>query len=557
MSDGAATPTRWLGRSPAFWHTVACISLAVLAAGTFCNALNNQFVSYDDWFLVEENVRIRSLDVGSVAAMLTYRSSHGAWQPLRELSYAVDYALWGLDPFGYHLTNIALHTANVLLVYALVLWLLRRQPLAWLAAAAWAVHPVHVESVTWVSGRRDVLYAFFFLVSFLAFVHGERRYRRGRSWAWLYAVSLGGLMLALLAKPSAMMLPPLLALAIVLFEEGREPLWQRLAVVVPHGLVVVALAGVQYWCAMEAKVVKSRVIGEQLASMPWTFATYWKLLFLPVHLATPHSRVPLSWGTDARAILLCLAVWVGVTAVLWKAAPRRTVAVFCLGWWFIVLLPMSNLLPLSMLVAERYLYMPLVGMCALGADVVGSLWRRRPKLVSACVAVVLALLVVQTYTRNRAWYDGRSFWRDGVSKWPRSPITRIGLAASHIDCGAPMLAWKQYERIIYPRGMAHSMNPEHTELVNAGLLECYERVARRFEAEGRPDDAIAVHEAVVRQMPQSVGPRVKLAGAYERHGRRDKAREQVEAIRKMESGYEGLTEELRRLLSDQEPGTGP
>lgn len=555
MSEPAPTASAWLGRSPAFWHTVACITLAVMAAGTFSNVLNNQFVSYDDWFLVEENTRIRSLGPGNVAGMLLYRSSHGAWQPLRVLSYAVDYTVWGLDPFGYHLTNLVLHTANVLLVYLVMLWLLRRRPLAWLGAAAWAVHPVQVESVAWVSGRRDVLYGFFFLLSFLTFVWGERRYRRGRSWAWLFGLSLGCLLLSLLSKPSAVMLPPLLVLAIVLFEESREPLWQRLAVVVPHGLVAAAVAAAQYWCAAQAKVVKSRVIGEQLASMPWTFATYWKLAFLPVHLATPHSRVPLTWKTDAQVIVVCALVWIGVTLVLWKASSRRTVALFCLGWWYLVLLPVSNLVPLSMLVAERYLYIPLLGVCALGADIVGTVWRRRPWLVSLCVAAILALLVARTHTRSPVWYDGRSFWRDGVSKWPGSPITRIGLAASHLDHNAPMLAWQQYERMIDPRGMAYTRNPEHTPLINAGLLECYDRAARQFERQGQTQKALGVYEAVVRQMPHDPSPRVELAEAYARHGLREKAREQIEALRKMETGAAGIPESLRRLLSDGRAGT--
>jgi hypothetical protein len=108
---------------------------------------------------------------------------------------------------------------------------------------------------------------------------------------------------------------------------------------------------------------------------------------------------------------------------------------------------------------------------------------------------------------------------------------------------------------MHPGGMAHSQNPEHAELVNAGLLDCYQQVARRYEAEGRVEEALGVHEAVVRQMPQAVEPRVKLAEAYERHGRTAKAREQVEALRKMERGLEGIPEGLLRLLSPSQPGT--
>jgi len=555
MNDSPCTQPRWLGLSPAFWHAAACVSLVVLTAGTFSNALRDQFVSYDDWFLVEENTRIRSLSPAKVADLFIRRSSQGAWQPLRELSYAFDYAVWGLDPFGYHLTNLVLHSANVALVYALVLWLLRRQPLAWIAAAAFAVHPVQVEAVTWVAGRRDVLYGFFFLLSILAFLWGERAYRQGRRWAWPYAASLVCLLLALLSKPSAVMLPALLVLAIVLFDDSRDPLWVRLAVVAPHGLIALAIAIVQFVCASDAKVVKSRAIGTQLASMPWTFATYWRLLFFPVHLATPHSRVPLTWAYERQTILICLAAWIGVLVLLWVAAPRRIIAVFCLGWWFIILLPVSNLLSLSMLVAERYMYMPIIGLCALGADIVGSAWERRPKIVTVCAVAVLAALVWRTHTRNPVWYDGRSFWRDGVTKWPRSPVTRIGLAASHLDANAPVLAWEQYKKIVDTRGMAHSQNPEHTSLVNAGLNECYDRTARFYEARGRVDEALAVYEAVVNQMPHDPKPRIKLAEAYERHGQHAKAREQLDAVRKMEIGEQGIPDALRHLLTEERAGT--
>ncbi len=213
MTDAPQT-TRRPRPSPAFWHVVGAIALVALTAGTFSNALQNEFVNFDDWPLIEHNAQIRSLTWDNVGRMFTELSTNQAWLPLRVLSYAVDYHFWGLNAFGYHLTNLVLHTANVLLVYAVLRWIVRRGLMAWLGAACFAVHPVQVESVTWASGRRDVLYAFFFLLSLLSFL----RYLRGGKWRrWCYGASVAFFVLAMLSKASAMMLPALLVLIVLLY----------------------------------------------------------------------------------------------------------------------------------------------------------------------------------------------------------------------------------------------------------------------------------------------------------------------------------------------------
>ena len=315
---------------------------------------------------------------------------------------------------------------------------------------------------------------------------------------------------------------------------------------VPHVVVAVAFVAVHFWVGQEAGVVKGQLVGRRLASMPWTFASYWRLLFLPVHLATPHARVPLAWS-EVGAIAGSAAVAVGVLVAVWWAAPRRAFALFCIGWWFVMLLPFSNLVPLSMLIAERYLYLPILGACAFGADLVWHLAKRRRWLAGTCAAIVLALFAMQTHSRNRVWADTRTFWRDAVSKWPDGPVPRIGLAAAYLDTNAPEAAWAQYMKVAIAGAMAYSRNPEHIELVNVGLMQCYDRVARGREADGRMDEALGVYRTAVRLMPQEAAARVKLAEAFERRGRYAEALEQLGHLRKIDEGYAGLAEWRRRL----------
>lgn len=534
-----------------FRHALACLSLAALAVGTFAHALRSDFVDFDDYYLVMHNARIRSLSWEHVSSILVYRSPEGAWLPARELSYSLDYAVWGLDPFGFHLTNLALHAANVLLVYALLCWLLRRQSLAWLAAAWWVVHPVQAASVAWVSGRRDVLYGFFFLLAFLSFVGSERRWRQGRSWAWLYAASLVCLLLSLLSKAAGMMLFALLALVVVMFEQGEEPLWQRLLVCLPHAVITAGVVGIHLWVARQANVVKSVFLGDRLPSVPYVLASYWRLALFPVQLSTPYARTPLAWPRDQWLVLgttaLLAAVVAAVVAAVWRRRASRQV-VFCVAWWFLMLLPVSNLVPLSNLLADRYLYLPLVALCALGAELVGRVWSRgRRGVVLGCALAVVAVLAAGASSRARVWSDSLTFWRDGVAKWPGAPVPRIGMASASLDTNRPEAAWWQYMHVVRPSGMAWSQNEDHLTLVRAGVLHCYDRVARRWEAAGRHDEALDVYETVVRLMPNEVGPRAELVRAYERRGRLDKAREQIEALRKLDEHYEGLDDWLRRL----------
>ena len=522
---------------------VSCLALVLLTAATFANALPNRFVSFDDWFLVEENTRIRSLSPASVHRILTTQSHH-TWLPLRELTYAFDYAIWGLLPFGYHLTNVLFHIANVLLVYALLRRLLRAPWLPLLGAAWFAVHPVQVESVAWISGRRDVQYAFFYLLALLAFMEWDKR-RDATRWGF-YAASLVCLGASLLSKAAAMTFPAILFLLMFLMSGPGDDLVRKIALTVPHGVLAAAATAAHTAIAHQAGIVKGPALSSSIATLPLILAKYGRLLFLPVHLATPHGDGTLAWSQAARIALLAASV-VAVVVLAWWAAPRRALAVLCLGWWFVMLLPVSNLVPLSVLVAERYLYLPLVGACALGADVVGSLMAGRRRLVVGCAALTVVLLAAASMSRNRAWEDGRIFWHDGISKWPDIPVTRIGLAAEYLDMGEFEGAWAQYMMIARAGGRAASTHPDHTSLVHIGLGRCYDRLARQREAAGRPEAALEVYETVVQIMPKKVEPRVRLAKAYERHGKSEKALAQVRAIKQLDKDHEDIDEWLDRL----------
>ena len=142
-------------------HFLAVVILVVIGTVIYANSFGNGFV-WDDFPLLVHNSRIRNL--GNIPAMFLDLKG-GGYRPLREASYALDYFFWGLNPWGYHLGNLLLHLLNAVLVYLIINRLFGRWKLALLVAIFFVSHPIATESVTWISGRRDVLTAFFFFLS--------------------------------------------------------------------------------------------------------------------------------------------------------------------------------------------------------------------------------------------------------------------------------------------------------------------------------------------------------------------------------------------------------
>src|SRR5688572_931362 len=178
---------------------IVCLSLVVVVFLCFANALRNEFV-FDDIYLVTVNHQIRSLNLPLLLS---------SYRPTRDISYAIDFALWGENPFGFHLTSILIHAANVLLVFSLVRRLTKDIVSATIAALIFAVHPIQTDSVTYISGRRDVLFTSFYILAFHSYLSYYRRRWSVKAVAFFLLFLLLWL-LSLLSKEMAVSLPVLI-----------------------------------------------------------------------------------------------------------------------------------------------------------------------------------------------------------------------------------------------------------------------------------------------------------------------------------------------------------
>jgi len=474
--------------------------LVLLCGLAYTNSLGNDFC-FDDRPFIEKSEEIH--DIANVPEMLgIFHGKQPAYRAVRQITYAVDLHLWGLDPFGFHLTNVILHAVVTVLVFFVVRALLGSPPTAWIAALLFALHPVHTESVTYVSGRKDVLCAVFSLAAILVFWRLRTRFhdlslaaRAGHGLAFALAW-----VLAWYSKEMAMAVFPI-ALALHLLAHLRETRRGAPTLVRPGDVVAVCRRNRVLLLAV-ALAVPFLVLGA-FAFLRGTHATwhggsplhtfltvpriqmvYLLRMFFPLRLVgdyhydsfrvTEQAFDPASFAAIAALVALCVAL----VAVTRKAFP------VALGgaWYFLAMLPVSHIRPHHELLAERFLYVPSIGFCvALAGGITALLSRerwRRPAI--AGLVLLLAAYGVRTHLRNRDWKDDLTFWRVTREQVPRN-------ARAHV----------YYAYNLFYEGRV----PEAVQAMHEGLAimpdfpSGHYNLARMYERTGAYREAIEHYEA--------------------------------------------------------------
>lgn len=384
-----------------------CTSIAVAYSGS----LHGGFVS-DDVAAIADNPLLEALDAAHVRAIFA-SFDDANYVPLKVLSLAVDRALWGPEPFGYHLGNLLLHIACTLLVWRILLWCGLSAGAALLTSLLWALHPLQVESVAFMSERKNVLSGAFFFAAFLAYLHFSARPARGT-----YALVALLFTAALLSKMNTVVLPALciacdvlvtrrfgrrtLAATLPLFAIGAVVVWYNLAGNPIHGSRFHGGSAVVTW--LTSSTVVFRYLALTVA--PVGLRTFY---YIPLHGS------PADWPVAASlAGLAALAV-----LVLWLSG-RRPREAFWLLWFGIALAPMLNIVPFPTLMQDRYMYLPLLGLlAAAGGALDDGLRSRAARRAGAAIAAAAAIaLGAVTVARQAAWQDGLSLWRDwALQEW--------------------------------------------------------------------------------------------------------------------------------------------
>ncbi|MED5261165.1 MAG: tetratricopeptide repeat protein [Myxococcota bacterium] len=524
--------------------------LVVATLAVYLQSLGFDFIAFDDDRYILRNPEIQNGLTLESARWAFTTGYEGAWQPLTWMSFMLDFELFGLEPAGYHATNVLFHVLNTLLVYAVFFFLTRRPLPSAAVAALFGLHPLHVESVAWVAERKDVLSGFFGLLSLWAY----GAYARGRQRSGYLLLSLLALALGLMSKPMLVTLPFLFLLldywplgrfpALLGREESDEPRVENPGIFGPWTILVekipfFLLIGAASWTALRVhenlgalELTVLVPLHLRIANAIVSYAIYAAKAVVPMNLGLfyPHPYLettggePWSFFAIAGASIVLLVV-TGVAVAWARRAPYVIV-----GWlWFL-----GSLVPTIGLVAfgthgmaDRFTYLPLVGLAvavAFGLDAIATHWvTRRPPLArplgAAALSVLLAYGVAGAW-QTRHWKDSISIFSHTLEASPRSAVIHFNLANELKAARRTEAAIRHYRNAvdIHPgynrarfnmantlrsRGDADGAIAESRLLVlrDPGFTRAVFALAATLESEGRLVDALDVYEAAARRLP--------------------------------------------------------
>lgn len=464
---------------------LVALGVFVVAALLYLPSLRNAFV-WDDTALIE-NYDIRTLDAAAVKRIFTTNfweaseAHSGLYRPLTALSFHTDYQLHGLEPAGFHLTNILLNAAVCALVFLVLLELFARPDVALMAALLYAAFPMHVENVAWVSGRTDVIATLFMLTSLWCYARWRRRAGVGAIAGMLACFAL-----ALLGKESAVVLPAVVAAASLVALPDERPTTSRWMSWVLVAAMLVVVAG--YFA------VRRDVLGSALAYFPRfttgiadavalsfsILAHYAYKLVFPFRLDAESDFMPPASFWNLHTLVGVAIVATAASAVFrWR---RHGAMVFAVAVIACGLLPVLNILPLNQVLAERFLYFPSFGFALLVALGASLAMRRRRMLVLAVFAALVTACAARTVTRT---FD----WKDDLTLFEMTVATSGDNARARTSLGASLFTRERYREALAEFTHATELNPAYAPAWS-GRARAAARLGHETEALEYIDTAI-------------------------------------------------------------------
>jgi tetratricopeptide (TPR) repeat protein len=534
--------------SPA-WRAAAIILLTFVA---YLPALRAGFVWDDDTHLIN-NVVLQ--DWGLYRAWFTAEPPN--YWPLTWSSYWLEHQLWGLEPFGYHLTNLLLHTASSLLMWQILLRL--GIPCAWLSALLFAIHPVNVESVAWIAQRKNALSLIFYLLAVLLYLRFEDRHDlhlenrhdlhlEDSDGARSYRLAVVSFLCSMLAKGAAATMPVVLLIL---------AWWRRGAIrgldvrrSLPFFAIAAAMSGVeiafQYLRSIGDTVVRTDNFFARLAGAGWEIWFYAYKALWPTDLCFIYPR----WNIDPTSWLSYLpgVAAAGLLALAWRFRTSwGRPLVFGLGYFIVTLAPVLGFIDFYFLrysfVADHYQYVSIIGVIALATAGGATLLGRAPAapwLGRALAASVVAALMLLSWQRSLAFYDAETLWRDTIAKNPNDFTAHYNLASRLYEAGdtnAAMHHYRQALRIWPASPTAHN---------NLGIA---------LRSQGHLDAAIQHFERALETTPRAAEPHSNLASTLLTKGRVEEAIQHFRAALASNPTLAGTHRALGIALQSQQHAT--
>lgn len=416
--------------------------IIIITGASFFPALKNGFTNWDDSVYLIDNTLARELSIKNVVRIFT-NLNKAVYEPLTLITFNIEHHFFGLDPFIYHLNNLLLHLLNTLLVFAMIYSLSKKNLLAaFITSILFGIHPLRVESVAWITERKDVLYAFFYLLAMLSYIACLIK----THWKKYYVLSILFFILSVLSKPAAVSLP--MVLFLIDYMNGKKIDLKNLLFKLPFILIMILSSILCFWVKLGAQVTqKESLVGMRLNPLFYTDSIifYVKKVLWPMDLCAyyklSHKPGYLLGGSFPLSPILVI-LYIG--GMIWAFKKSRDIF-FGAAFFLLSLLPVISLTPF----ADRYTYVPYLGLFYLWAHgIVGiyeSLLRKKAFILRITVLFLATFMIgtlsLMTQARCGIWKDSSTLWTDTLKKHP-------DLAMAYKNRGVHYLDNKQYDKAI-------------------------------------------------------------------------------------------------------------
>lgn len=498
----------------------------------------------------------------------------GNYAPIQIISYMLDYEFWGLQPYGYKLTNILLHALCSILLYRLLVRNFSYSTVAaFIAACLFMAHPVQVETVVWISQRKTLLAAVFMLLSLQLYLEYQKG--DGKKTA-NYAGSIAMFLLSLLSKTVTLTLAPLLIIHDILFSR-HITIWRALAEKFPYILVGMAMIPLtvlsqlpEYGGGLTTYHGGSRY--STFLTMLTVLPRYFRNIVFPDKLSAVYYP-PVKTDPDAAVILsgIFLLALIILTVMLLRQNKKNA---FWLLFFLISLLPVSQIIPITTLMNDRYLYIPLMGLTALIAAPLNNLsgtsaTRWRVPILGLFSAIIIALAVA-SYQRSLVWKDTITLWLDATRKAPQATEAWTGLANAYHNGNNEASALRYYlEALNIQPDNDIALNNAAIIYLHHGKFEKAEEYALRaarlkptlpdafvtlafsYLAQNRTDLAELTAKRVLQLTPDDPEALSVLGNVYLSTQRPDLAKQQFERSRRLHGENAGNLVDLASLAASR------
>ncbi|MEO8426570.1 MAG: tetratricopeptide repeat protein [Verrucomicrobiota bacterium] len=547
---GPTNRATWNARYRDLW-VLLLLALAVLIV--FWPLVHAEFINYDDPDYVTQNPHIRGLSGRNIS--WAFQSLFIYWQPLTWISYMADYEIYGLKAYGFHLTNVALHVVNSLVLFLVMERLTGRRVPSMVVALLFAIHPLHVETVAWISERKGLLSSLFWFLALGAYLRYAARPGAGR-----YLVVVACFVLGLMAKSMVITLPCLLLLldwwplgrspsSPIMPSTGGKPetggsrrfprkTWRSL-IVEKLPLLAISTASAVFSVAAQRKAdaivsLQNLPLTDRISNSLVGYASYLLKTVWPTDLIVFYPR-PDHWLPGQVA--LSGAIVVGVSA--WAFFSRHRRPFVFTGWfWFLgTLVPVIGLLQAGdQAIADRYTYVPLIGLFILAiwaaTEFAESSPGRRKGVVSVG-AVIVILCGVLGARQARHWQSTRTLFDHALRVDPSN--AQVGVVV-----GSLRSADGHYDEAVRLLENSLRINPRQSDAhVQMGLT---------LEKQGKLDEAISHYVEAARIKPSYVEAHLLLGLALDRQGRPAEAIEQLQTVLRLNPESPAAHNDLAMIL---------